>query len=41
MAKGYLQGSYPTVVLITEDKRVAYIGRGEASKQKLVPRFGG
>ena len=36
VAKSYLQGGYPTIALITGDKRIAYVGSGEIDKRKLV-----
>jgi cytochrome c biogenesis protein CcmG, thiol:disulfide interchange protein DsbE len=35
VAKSYLQGGYPTIVLIGVNKRVSYIGSGEVSKAGL------
>ncbi|MBV9440156.1 MAG: redoxin family protein [Candidatus Eremiobacteraeota bacterium] len=35
VAHQYLQGGYPTLVLITKDKKVAYIDSGEVSPSKL------
>lgn len=35
VAKSYLQGGYPTIAVITQGKRIAYIGSGEVSEQKL------
>lgn len=36
VAKSYLQGGYPTIVVITANKRLAYVASGEISEQKLV-----
>ncbi len=35
VAKNYLQGGYPTVAIVTRDKRIAYAGSGEIAPATL------